>query len=171
MLYIAFVTFAAEAIEVGACGDVVFCRIPELVGAGDVGYMEHTGTPFVVNVESVDGVGKSFHKVFDDKAVVDAVAVGSDNGGEFELVVDDDNGVLDGVGALDEPSAGTAVVGTCNEPHGVGTRDVVFGTLGSPFESWAGFNDGVVGFGIVFIVLDFPEVFVGSVVGGGVVNQ
>jgi hypothetical protein len=119
MLYVAFVSFANEAIEVGSCRAVGGSGVPKVLFFVDVGGMEDSRPPFVVDVELVDRVGKSFDEVLDDEFVVDAVGIGGDHVGEFNLVVDDKNGVLDGVAAEDVPTAGTVVVGEGYEADGV----------------------------------------------------
>ena len=119
MFYSTFVSRAGEPVEVGSSGDVSVGGIPELVFSGDVGGMEHARTPFVVDVECVVGVSKTFHKVEYNKAVVDAVAVGRYDGGEDEVVVDDDNVVFNSVGTLHQSATESTVVAAGDETYGV----------------------------------------------------
>ena len=142
MLYIAFVSFAAETVEVGTSRDIVSGRIPELVSTADVGSVEDPRAPFVVDVKCVDRIGQSFDKILDDKDVVDAIAVGSDYRGESQHIVDDDDIVLNGVDALDQSTAGASVIGTCDETDGIAACQV-FAFIGCPFEGGTGFSEGM----------------------------
>ena len=136
----------------------------------DVGGMENPRAPFVVDVEGVDWEGHAFDKVGDDEDIVDAIAVGGNHRGEFKLVVDDDDFGLDGVGALNQMTAGTIVVGTCDEADCVGTRDVFIWAAGRPLVGWALSGEGLEGVGVL-AVLYFPEVFVVAIVGSGGIEQ
>ena len=140
-----------------------------MVIAADVGGMEDARTPFVVDVECIDGVGKTFDKVEDYEAVVDAIAIGRYYGRELEHVVDDDDGVFHGVTANDIQSAEAFFIVASDESNGI-VSGYVAATLGCiPFKCGVDINHRVEGVGVVFVVLDFPEVFDSAVVGSGVV--
>ena len=77
VLDIAVVAACRETIEVSSIGQIG--GIPEIVIGRDVLLVEDAGTPFVVDVEGVDGITQAVDKVKDDEAVVDAVAIGRDH--------------------------------------------------------------------------------------------
>ena len=140
-----------------------------MVVALDVYSMEDSRAPFVVDIELVDGVGKTFNKVGDNETVVNAVAVGCYHVGELEVVVDEEDGVLYRVGALEESAARTVVVRAGNQTDGVVTRDVL--TVGDrPLPRRIVVRQGVEGVGHVLVVLNLPEVVVSSVVGSSIVD-
>ena len=99
MLDVAVVALSGESVEVGPCGQTG--GIPEVLIRRDVLLVVDAGTPLVVDVKSIDGIAHTLNKIEDDKAVVDTVAIRSDNIGELEEVIDNKYGVGSGVGAVD----------------------------------------------------------------------
>ena len=166
---VAAVAFGGEAVEVGACGEVG--GVPEVFVAGDVLLVVDAGAPAVVNVELVDGVADAVEEVDDDEAVVDAVAVGGDDVGELEEVVDDEYHVFGGVAALDAVAGGCEVVGEGDEADGVVAGETVVAGVGGVVEGGVTVGEGVDGEVVVAVVLKFPSVLAVAAVGLGGVGE
>ena len=98
--------------------------------------MEDARSPFVIYVEAIDGIGQTFNKILDDKDVVYTITVGCYHRGEFQHIVDDDDVILNGVGALDETTTGTPVISAGNETDGIRTGDVIVRLGDTPITSY-----------------------------------
>ena len=100
VLNVAIVATGGEAIEVGAVGNIG--GIPEFIVGGDVFSVIDADTPLVVDIEAVDGIAETVDKILDDKAIIDAIAIGRHHIGELQEVVDDKNVVGSSIGANDD---------------------------------------------------------------------
>ena len=141
-----------------------------MVGPLDVCGVVYPRTPLVVDVELVDGVGKAFDEVADDKFVVHTVAIRRHHVREDKVVVDEEDSVLDGIGTLHQMAARSVVVGANQQTRGVAARNVL--SVGRcPLPGRIVVGEGLVRVRHIPVILDFPEVDVVAVVGGSIVDK
>lgn len=169
MLDIAIVALSGETVEVGSGGQS--CGIPEVGIGRDILFMEDAGAPLVVDVEGIDGIAHTFEEVNDNEAVVDAITIRGDHIGELEEVVDDEDGVGGSIGAVNHIARRCQVVSAGDETHTIGSRDLSFVSILGEVEGGIMGSQRLNRKRVVTIVLNLPEILVGTLIGLRIVNE